>query len=433
LREIEPFAVLPRGLAPLGYRNFALYLIGFSTSNTGRWIELTGSVWLLYELTHSPLLLGLLGIARAVPAIGLSPLAGVVADRVDQRRLLFVLQAMGIGPSLALGLVVLFGAVEPWHVYVQVLIQSATNAFDASVRQALFPRLVPRARLIEAVTLQHAAGRFSSLIGPAVGGVAIASWGEAAPFLMNAATFPVLMLAVIWMRGFRPPTPASIASFRGELIEGLRYIVAAPMLSGLLKLEIVFGVFQMNAVMITIVGRDVLGVGPEGLGGLLAAPALGALFGVTGLILLGQARRQGRFVVLCQFAYAATLVAFALSHNYGLAFATLALLGLLDSVVTVTRQSVMQLAAPSRMRGRVMANMGMVVRGTGPLAETQSGLVAGVLGPSPAVLVAAFALVITAGLTARTNPTLWSVSRDDAACAPDDPTLAVTPPELPLT
>lgn len=401
---------LPRGLAPLGNRNFALYWGGFAASNTGRWIELTGSVWLVYELTHSALLLGLLGIARSVPAFVLSPIAGVIADRVDQRRLLTVTQGLALVVSLGIGLLVATGHIQVWHIYLAVGLQTAITSFDTTARQTLFPRLVPRTQLSEAVTLTVTAGRLSKLVGPVVGGIAIASLGPASPFLLNAVTYLALMGAVAGMRGVEPVALEARTSFRSELTEGLRYILRAPVLSGLLKMEIIFGVLSMNPVMITIVASDGLDVGPVGLGGLLAAPALGSFVAIAWLLTAGHRSRQGRFSIVCTFAYAAALVVFALSRDYATSILALALLGSLDLLITVTRNSIMQLAAPSHMRGRVMANMGTITRGVGPLAETQSGLVAGITGAPLAIIGAAVALATAAAITVRANPALWRFS-----------------------
>jgi MFS family permease len=414
-----PSIVLPGSLAPLGYRNYAFYWIGLTASNTGRWIEVTGSVWLLYQLTGSPALLGFLGIAKAVPTLILQPFAGVIVDRVDQRRLLFVTQGLALLSSLCLGTLVVTGLVEAWHIYVQTALVAAISAFDVSVRQALFPRLVPRQQLADAVTLSATAGRASALVGPAIGGVAIGTMGVASPFFLNAATFLALMAAVALMRGVAPMGIVERLSFRGELSEGLRHVWQAPILSGLLQLEIVFGIFQINPVLIAILGREVLDVGPEGLGGLLAAPALGSLVGIGCLLILGQPRRGGQFVVLCQLGYAATLVAFAVSHDYLLSIGILAVSGLLDVLTTVNRLSIMQLAAPARMRGRIMANMRTVTGGIGPLAQAQSGILAGAIGGSLATLTAAVALAVAAATLGRTNRQLWEFSRTDIKPGPD--------------
>ena len=408
---------LPPSLAPLAIRNYLLYWIGFATSNTGRWIELTGALWLVAGLANSPILLGLLGIVRAVPAIVLSPIAGVIVDRVDQRRMLFVTQGVSLVLSLAIGVLVITGRIELWHLYVQMGLQSALQAFDAAVRQALFPRLVPRELLSHAVTLTITAGRTAKFVGPAIGGLAIAGLGVAAPFFLNAASFLMLMGAVVAMRGIEGRILRVRDAFLIELQEGFRYIRSSPVLSGVLKLEIAFGVLQMNEVMITIVAREILRTGPEGLGLLLSAPALGSLVGVAAFLTFGHRRHQGRFVIVCLAAYVATLPVVALSVTFAITFVALAVVGFLDSLVTVTRHSMMQLTAPPAMRGRVMANMGTVTNGIGPLAQAQSGALAALLGPPLAIVVAAAGLASTTVLIVRSTPSLWAFETE-AADAP---------------
>jgi MFS family permease len=415
---------------PFGYRDYLLYWIGFATSNTGRWIELTGALWLVYDLTGSPTLLGLVGLARAAPAFALSPIAGVVADRVDQRRLLFVTQVISLILSLGLGLLVLSGRVEVWHLYAQLALQAAIQPFDAAARQALFPRLVPRAILAQAVTVTVMAGRTAKFVGPALGGIAISQLGVASPYLLNAASFLVLMLAIVAMRPLVAMPARSGSSFAGELVEGFRYIRSAPVLSGILMLEVVFGLLQMNEVMITLVARGVLGVGPEGLGLLLAAPALGALLGIATLIVLGPARRPGRFVVTVVVIYVGVLLVVAASPIFGLTFIALGVTGYLDSVITVTRHSILQLAAPPEMRGRVMANMGTVTNGVGPLAQVQSGALVGALGVPLAIAVSSGALLVATVVTARANAAMWAFRFDEPT--PRDSTDAGgLPPTIP--
>ena len=419
--ELRPFINLPRGLAPLGFRNFALYWLGLATSNSGRWVELIGVVWLVSELTDSAALLGLIGLFRGIPAIVLGPIAGVVADRVDQRRLLVVTQALALVASLGLGLVVAAGLVQLWHVYLQVAVQAAVEAFDAAARQAMFPRLVPRSYRAEAVTLTAMAGRTARFIGPSVGGTAIATLGVAVPFFLNAATFLALMAAIVAIRGVAPRTAVAGSSIRSELTAGARYIMDAPVVGGLLKMEAVFGLFQMNAVMITIIGRQVLDVGPEGLGGLLSAPGFGALAGLGYLLIAGHTMRQGRFIVICTFAYAAALILFAVSREYVMSLAALAIIGLFDVLVSVTRQSVIYLTTPGRMRGRVLGTTRMVTGGLGKFAETQSGFLSGFVGGPMAVVAAAAVFAVSAGTSARTNRALWRFSRDQAPWEPPAP------------
>ncbi|MGH7489237.1 MAG: MFS transporter, partial [bacterium] len=315
--------------------------------------------------------------------------------------------------SAGLGLLVLTGSVQLWHIYLQVAIQASIMAFDGSARQALFPQLVPRSRLGEAVTLRTTASRLSAFTGPAVGGLAIAAFGVASPFVLNAATFPVLMAAVIRIQGVQGAVRDPGTSIRGEFIEGIRHVTGAPILVGLLKMEIVFNLFQVNPVMVTIIARDVIHVGPEGLGGLLSADALGGLVGLSTLLVFGHTRRQGRFNLLCTSAYASALVLFGSSEIYWLSFTALAVTGAMDVLITVTRSHILQLATPPRLRGRVMGNLGMITRGVGPLAQTQNGVLTGIIGGPLAVIGAAVALGVNAVLTARTNKPLWDFSRDE--------------------
>jgi predicted MFS family arabinose efflux permease len=417
LDEPKPFANLPRGLAPLGYRDFCLYWLGLATTNTGRWIELTGLVWLVYELTNSPFLVGLLGAARALPALLLSPIAGVIADRLNQRALLVATQALALVGSILLGFLVATERVALWQIYSLVVIQASVNCFDAATRQTFFPRLVPRSVLPRAVTLSITANRVSKFLGPASGGFLIAGLGVASPFFVNAITFVAMIVALLLMRPLSPLVPRNAASFKNDMIEGFRYMISKPVMRGILKLELAFGLFEMNPAMIAIIGREILGVGPEALGLLISAPALGSFVGIVWL-LIGRTRRQGRFGLVCMLAYAGVLAALAVSSNYVVSFVALSMIGVLEVLVTVTRSTIMQMAAPGRMRGRVMANMGTITRGVGPLAETQSGLLASAIGSTPAVLTAAGVVGLAATLTALFNRDLWSFSLGEDEPAP---------------
>ena len=408
----RPFATLPRNIAPLGIRNFAIFWIGFATSNAGRTMELVGSLWLTYELTSSPALVGLLGLARVVPSIVIGSVAGVVADRTDQRRLIMVTRIVGAAVSVALGVLIITGLVQLWHVYAKVLISAGNHTFDQAARHALFPRLVPRQLLPEAVTLSASAARLSTLMGPPIGGLAIATFGVAAPFLLNAATDVLQFGATALIRGVAPRTKAEGSSLRIELVEGLRHISHSPILRGLLTLEVVFHLFHVNSTMTTVIGREVLDVGPAGLGGLLAAPALGALLGIVLILVLGQPVRQGRFSFLCAFAYAGGLLILTLARDYAAVFVMLMVLGSLDSLIGVTRQSVLQLATPGRLRGRTTANTRLFTATSGELSHMQTGFVAGALGVPLALTGAAAALVVGGLLVRRNSPELWRFARD---------------------
>jgi MFS family permease len=407
VNDLRRFSVLRGSLRPLSFHNYLLFWIGFVASNTGRWIEMTGSLWLVSELTDSPVLLGGIGLARAVPAILLSPVAGVVADRVDQRRLLLLTQATSLLLSFSLGVLILTGAVQVWMIYLQLSVQSCVQPFDLAGRQTLFPRLVPRSELSNAVTLTVTAARLAKFIGPVIAGVALAALGEAAPYLLNTVSFLALMLAVLAMRDIPPLLVRATQTFSADLREGVDEIRRTPLVSGIVQLEAVFGLLQVNQVMITIVARDVLGVGPEGLGMLLAAPALGAMTGMLTLVMFGTTRRQGRFATVSVAAYAAMMLVIANSLVFTLTFVALATTGLLDSWVTVARLSILQLSVPPTVRGRVVANVAVVSSGVSSISQLQTGVLTAILGILPAIVGSAVALTAISTILAFRNRTLW--------------------------
>src|SRR3979411_1066688 len=255
-------ALLP-GLAPLGHRNYALYWVGQLVSMSGTWIELTATTWLLYQLTDSPFLLGLGGLFRGAPIFVFALIGGTVADRVERRRLLLITQSASVVTSLALGILVVTGHVVFWHVYAISLINATIAAFDAPGRQSLFPMLVPRGQLQNAITLNAMLFQTGQLVGPAVAGILIARVGIAAPFFVNAASYFAIIGGLLAMR-IPPITVRPLrGSIRSELVGGLRYVRANTVLPLVLAMEATFSIFGHNQALMTIFARDVLGTGPE--------------------------------------------------------------------------------------------------------------------------------------------------------------------------
>jgi hypothetical protein len=231
--------------------------------------------------------------------------------------------------------------------------------------------------------------------------------------MVNSACFVALGLVAVAMRTPRAQ-PRGQLPFRHELVAGMSHLFRTPVLRGLFQMEFAFAVLAVNPVAITIVAREDLRVGPEGLGALLGAPGLGALFGLVVLLTAGQPRRQGRFAVICTLGYVAALGGFALSGNVPQAMAALFVTGVFDVLVTVTRWSVIQVTVPSEMRGRTVANVLSVTNGVNQLSQTQSGLLIGLLGAPLALLTASVALGATALVTGIGNRQLWLFSRDVA-------------------
>src|ERR1043166_2008139 len=216
-------AAVPGRLAAFRYRDFRLFWISLFVSNIGTWMQMTAVNWLLYQLTGSPLKLRLNGLFRAVPAIALGLFSGVFADRYDRRRVLLLTQAiLGL---LALGLGVLdhSGQIQAWQIYAFTFVSSAVGSFDSPARQALFPSLVPREVLPNAVALNSLLWKGAALLGPSLGGIAISLMGTAGAFYTNAASFLVVVVALLLMHSASPVASRN-RRFLSDTTEGFSYI-----------------------------------------------------------------------------------------------------------------------------------------------------------------------------------------------------------------
>ena len=380
----------PRGLTALRERNYVLYLAGQFTSQLGNWAEQTAVAWILYELTNSPLLLGLSGLARAVPMIAFTLIGGAVADRVPRRALLLLTESAMLVVSLAVGLLAAAGQLQFWHLYVLSFVSGTLSAFSVPARQALFAGLVPRSAMQSAVSLNAVAVRSGGLIGPSLGGVALAYGGYALPFFVNAATFLGMLLALAAMRLPPPEADASSSSpglWHG-MMGGLSFVWRNPLLKVALGLEVVSGLFGHNVTLITIIARDVIATGPEGLGLLLSALGAGALLAMMFMVAF-EVKRHVHVILAAGTAYTVLLGAFALSPWLGLSMILLFALGAADGAWAVTRNTLAQLLVPDELRGRVMSVVVLATRGSAPLGRLQGGFLAGLVGAPAAVLLGA--------------------------------------------
>ena len=391
---------LPRGLSPLRHRDFALYWSAQVISQSGTFIELTATAYLLYAITSSPLLLGLGGLTRAVPVLGLSLFAGALADRIDRRRLLLVTQVGQVVTSAVLGTLVVTGRVEFWHIYVIGAVSSSLSAFDAPARNSYYPSLIPRSDFQNAVTLNSIIFRLSTLVGPAIAGMLIAFVDPAAPFFVNAASYFALIFALLAIRTKTPVSSGPRASLGSAMVGGLRYAMRSPILPLVLITEAILSIFGHNSALITIFARDVLHVGPDGLGLLLSAIGGGAIVGTVFLIGIGEVRRKGAIMIGAGLLYGLTLLAFSVSSSYALSLALLFIVGLADSFWGAMRNTIVQLAATDAFRGRVMSLITFTSRGLTNGSQIETGAIVSAAGPPLAGAINAVVILAAVGAIA---------------------------------
>lgn len=391
------------GLVAFRNRDFRLLWFGLLVSHLGAWMQQVSNSWLLLELTNSPLLLGLQGVFMSVPFITFSLLGGALADRFDRRRLLTVTQTTMIATAFAQGALVQFELIQVWQIYAFGALNWAVAAVDTAGRQALLPALVPREHMGSAIALNSSLRRGSGIVGPALGGLAIGAFGLAGAYYVNALSFLPVVLALAVMR-----VPALTVVGGGSLLhsvaDGIRYARRSRVVGGLLVLEACTGIFTGSTALIAIFARDVLAVGPEGLGLLLSAIGIGATLGTGLLLLVGDIPRKGRYVLLGSAVYPLVLGAFALSTDFGLSFAILLGLGVVDMVVGTLRNTVIQLTVEDHYRGRVMGMLSIATRGVSPLSGLQVGLLASVFAAPVAVLIGSGVALACALWIARRVP-----------------------------
>lgn len=397
---------LPKGLSPLRHRDFALYWVGQCVSQIGTFIEMTATTYLLYAITSSPLLLGIGGLTRGLPILALALFGGALADRIDRRRLLMFTQACQVVTSLILGTLVVTGTIEFWHIYVIGFANSTLSAFDAPARNSFYPSLIPRTDFQNAVTLSSVIFRLSTLVGPAVAGVLIATVGPASPFFVNAASYFAIIGALLLIRTRTTAVAGPRTSLRSSAWGGVQYARRSPVLPLILGTEAILSIFGHNSALITIFARDVLHVGPEGLGLLLSAIGAGAIIGTIVLVGTGELRRKGAIMIGAGLLYAVALLGFSVSTSFALSIAVLFVLGVADAFWGAMRNTIVQLAAPDAFRGRVMSLITVTSRGLTNAGQIETGAMVFAAGPPLAAAINALIVGAMVAAVAMRSPRL---------------------------
>jgi MFS family permease len=377
VREHDAYAALRHP----GYRRL---LAGGVLASAGAEAQAVAVGWELYDRTHSELALGLAGLAQFLPVLLLALPAGQAADRYS-RKALFQL-AQWVAGLASLGLAALSVAQGPVPlVFLCLLLAGAGRACSAPARGALLVQVVPLAALGNAVAWNSSGWQLANVAGPALGGLALAVTGPVAAYLLAAgcSSACVLLLAAVRPREVpRPAAPRTLSS----LLAGARFVWRNELLLAAITLDLFAVLLGGATALLPVYARDVLGVGPVGLGWLRAAPALGAIVMALALAHRPPLRRPGRALLLAVAGFGAATVAFGLSRNFLLSFALLALTGALDNVSVVVRGTLMQVLTPDEMRGRVTAVTSVFISSSNELGAFESGATAALFGAVASVV-----------------------------------------------
>jgi MFS family permease len=409
----------------LQHRNFRLLWWGLLVSFSGSLMQTAAILWhvsLLVAADQRALALGMVGLVRILPVIFFSLLSGVAADALDRRRLMIVTQSIMAVLAATLAALTFRGLSTIWPIYVLAACSSAAGAFDLPARQSLVPNLVPREHLPNAISLNTIMLQIASVAGPAIGGIVIATGGVAWVYALNAASFLVVITALLMMRmdgpvgshaGEKAESPIGRSNFTMKAaMEGLQFVFRAPLIRSTMLLDFFATFFSSATALLPIFAQDVLHVGARGYGWLYAAPAVGAL--VTSAVMVRAVdwvERRGLVLLAAIAVYGAATTGFGLSRVFWLTFACLAATGAADTVSTVFRNLIRQLETPDRLRGR-MIGVNMVFFMGGPqLGELEAGLVASWLGPVVSVVTGGIGCLIATAWVAARTPSLRAYRR----------------------
>lgn len=396
-------------LRALRSRNYRLFVAGQGVSLVGTWMQHVAMSWLVYRLTGSVLLLGIVGFTSQIPTIFISPVAGVLADRWDRRRLLLATQSLALLQAAFLALVVLTGVVQVWQIILLSLILGVVNAFDIPIRQSFVVEMVEhREDLGNAIALNSSLVNGARLIGPAIAGLLVASVGEGICFILNAISYLAVIVALAAMR--IPPAahaPRAKRNLRHELYEGFIYAYNfGPIRSILLLLAVVSLMGMPYSVLVPVFAKDILHGGAHTFGFLMTAAGSGALVGTLYLASRQSVRGLGLVIVRATIFFAVGIAIFALSSNFMLSLAALALTGFGGMTLVASCNTVLQTILDEDKRGRVMSFFTMSFIGMAPLGSLGAGSMAGIFGPRDTLLLGCVGCLIGAAVFARHLPHL---------------------------
>ena len=396
----------------LRHRNYRLFFYGQLVSLIGTWMQTTAMSWLVYQITGSKLLLGVVAAVSSAPMIFFSLWGGALADRYPKRAIILCTQAAQMLPAFLLAGLAWAGMATPATIIAIAAVSGVAMAFDMPARQAFTLDMTSREDLLNAISLNSSIFNGARVVGPALAGVVIGSVGTPMCFLINGFSFIAVIISLLLMR--LPPFVPQAAAARASAWSGLRYVLQHRRVRTILGLLGTVGVFGWSyAVLLPAFARDVFGLGADGYGVLMSASGVGALFGALTVATAGHVFPARNVALAGNWIFSAALVAFAYTTNYYLALVFMCLGGFGMLLFFSTSNTVMQTIVPDEMRGRVLGVWGLVFGAMIPLGSIEAGWLAQWLG-APFALAFGGVVCAIAGLVA-----LLAIRRREAETAAD--------------
>jgi MFS family permease len=381
---------VPKTFSALRHRNFRLYMGGQMISLMGTWMQIIGQGWLVYEISRSERALGVVGFASAIPALAITPWAGVILDRVSKRMVMVATQTCAMMLALALSALTFSGIVQVWHVVLMAACLGVVNAFDGPARQAFVVEMVGREDMPNAIAMNSITFNSARIVGPAFGGLLLVAVGAAWCFLLNGLSFLAVIAGLLTMR--LPPhqsKPTQLSPWQ-QLKSGVHYTVRTPELRALLLLALIFSVFGVSYSTILPAFVDkVLSQGADAFGTMNAFLGIGAVTAALIVARYGDRGQRGRWLAWAILGFPILLAIFALTRSYAVSLVLAVLLGIGFMTTFTLLNTLLQTRLADEMRGRVLALYTLTFFGFMPFGNLAIGALSEWWGISQAIVVSA--------------------------------------------
>jgi len=395
----------------LEHRNYRLFFTGQSISLIGTWMQRIALPWLVYHMTGSPFLLGLVGFAGQIPTFLLSPVAGVVVDRFSRYKVLLITQILSLVQASILAALALTGAIQIWHIVLLSIIFGCINAFDTPSRHSFVIEMVEKKETLgNAIALNSLMFNGARLIGPSIAGVMLATTGEGVCFLINAISYLFVIGSLLMMHIPKKEFPRKETKMLKELKEGFNYTFGfLPIKHIIILLAIINLMGSSYQVLMPVLAKEVLHGGSDTFGFLMAAAGFGALIGAAYLASRESVLRLGRIIPSAATVFGAGLVALAFTNIFSVTMGLMFIIGFGLMLNTASCNTILQTITSDQMRGRVMSFYTMAIMGTAPFGSLLAGSLARLIGTQYTILIGGVSCIAGALVFYKKLPRLKTI------------------------
>lgn len=391
--------------ALLGNRDYLLMASGMFVSRCGTFMQMVAVNWQLYQLTKSPLSLGLLGLATFLPILIGAFLSGIAADIYNRKKIIFLVQVFSILNSLALAYLTITGRITPGLIYLLVGVDSLFYSFESPARQAMTPTLIAKKDFPMAVSINNILFHATNFIGPASSGFIIAFGGVHSVYIINAISFVFVMISLLMMKPAIRNLTRPEFNLKG-IREGIDYVFKSPLIYGSMLLDFFATFFASATTLMPIFAVDILKVGPREMGILYAAPSIGAIVAGLAFTMLPEYKKKGKLLIVSILIYGLAMALFGISRNFYLSLILISISGSADMISVIIRNVIRQMTTPDHLRGR-MVSINMIFYTGGPqLGEIEAGFAAHFMGTPLSVAFGGIATIIATLIVANKIPKL---------------------------